>query len=64
MTLLPNINKRNSYAKHQSNCHDFIENNKAFKIIKDNLVKRHQEHLNRPNFNIAGIAPIDEKFIK
>jgi hypothetical protein len=44
----------------------FIDKNNAFKYIRDHLASKHLENTNRPNFNIAGIAPItdEEKTLK
>lgn len=35
-----------------------IDKNQAFKYIRDHLATSHMERSNKPNFNIAGIAPI------
>lgn len=34
------------------------DKNEAFKLIRENIVLRHQEALCRPNFQIAGIGPV------
>jgi hypothetical protein len=55
-----------SSAAAESKYYPFIDKNNAFKYIRDHLASKHLEHTNRPNFNIAGIAPIkdDEKVPK